>query len=66
MEMLVGSQVRCIWTMRRSKAYARFGEPAKDGDKGDILRITELKDVTIVEFRSERGKVHCHIQNLAK
>lgn len=64
MKIVVGNDVRCIFTMRRSKAYARFGEPARDGDHGTVVCINELKDVTIVEFETSRGKVHCHIQNL--
>ena len=60
----IGSKVLCCFTMRRSKAYARFGEPAKDGDLGIVLRINDLKDVSIVEFETPRGKVHAHIQNL--
>jgi len=60
----VGSNVLCIFTMRRSRAYARFGEPARDGDQGTVLRINQLKDVSIVEVETARGKVCAHIQNL--
>lgn len=64
MKIEVGSSVLCYFTMRRSKKYSRFGEPARTGDQGTVLRINELKDVSIVEFETPRGKVHAHIQNL--
>lgn len=62
--MDIGAEVCCFFTMRRSKAYSCFGTPAKDGDHGKIIRINELKDVTIVQFESEHGTLHAHIQNL--
>jgi hypothetical protein len=64
--MDIGTKVRSIFTMRRSKAYARFGTPAQDGDEGQVVRINELKDVTIVQFETSNGIRHCHIQNLVK
>jgi hypothetical protein len=64
MKIDVGSTVLCCFAMRRSKTYSRFGEPARDGDQGIVLRINELKGVSIVEFETPRGKVHAHIQNL--
>jgi len=65
MSINVGTDVHCIITMRRNKDFFhRYGEPARNGDQGTVIRITELKDVCIVEFMSARGKVHAHIQNL--
>jgi len=62
--MKTGDNVHCIFTMRRSKAYSSFGKPAQDGDHGKVVRVTELKNVTIVEFETVLGVVHSHIQNL--
>jgi hypothetical protein len=62
--MKLNAQVKCVITQRNSKAYAKYGTPATAGAKGVVVRINALKDVTIVEFQTERGIVHAHIQNL--
>lgn len=62
--MQIGTEVRCFFTMRRSKAYQKFGTPARDGDEGRVVGIHELKDVTIVQFETNAGIRQCHIQNL--
>lgn len=62
--MKVGDSVKCIWSMRKSKAYAKYGATAVAGDTGPVVAIHELKDVMIVVVQSQRGPVHAHIQNL--
>lgn len=64
MTIEVGVDVRCFYSMRKSKAYAKFGQPAREGDQGKVIRVNNLKDVCIVEIETADGKVHAHIQNL--
>lgn len=62
----VGQKVKCLSTQRAGKAYAKFGIPAKMGDTGKVTKINDLKDIMIVQFKTDDGRdVYCHIQNLA-
>lgn len=64
--MKVNDTVRCIWTQRGSKAYAKYGPPASRYDQGQVTAIHELHNntVTIVQFQTEVGVKYAHIQNL--
>jgi len=60
-----GKRVECLWTMRASKAYAKYGAPARAGDIGTITKVNDLRDVMIVQFRTTDNRdVCCHVQNL--
>lgn len=62
----VGARVKCIIPQRAGKAYAKFGAPAKVGDTGTVTKVTDLRDVTIVQYTTADGRdVYAHIQNLS-
>lgn len=66
MSIEIHSNVKCIFTNRAAKAYAKFGRPAKVGDVGKVLDISYQKDVSIVQIQTDSGIAYSHIQNLLK
>ena len=64
MSISINAQVKCVIAQRSSKAYAKYGTPATAGATGVVVRINALKDVTVVEFQTERGIAHAHVQHL--
>lgn len=61
----LNAKVKNIQPHRFSKAYAKYGTPAKIGETGTVVELHDLRDATIVVFETSVGRRYAYEINVA-